>query len=224
MAAASPVRMAAPFPWFRACVMTRTRRVVEGGEHLVGAVARAVVDDDEVDGERGGRPRRQRADDLCDGGLLVEDRHDHRQRPVLDGSERCRGASRSSATPLGQPTTVRRPGTSGRSGRSTGSTRSSAPRPSSRAMVGSQPSCPRASVMSGRRRVGSSAGSGRCTIDRRRPGRRSMTVGELEHGPLVGVADVDRPGDVRVEQGEQPGAPGRRRSRGSGSGTRRRRR
>ena len=30
-------------------------------------------------------------------------------------------------------------------------------------------------------------------------------MGQLEHGALVGVADVDRPGQRRVEQGQQPG-------------------
>ena len=41
--------------------------------------------------------------------------------------------------------------------------------PSSSGVVGSQPSAFRASVMSGRRRVGSSAGSGRCTIGEDEP-------------------------------------------------------
>ena len=65
-------------------------------------------------------------------------------------------------------------------------------RPSSRATTGSHPSSRRATVMSGRRRVGSSVGSGSWTIVDDDPVSAEHGVGQLEHRQLVGVADVHR--------------------------------
>ena len=95
-------------------------------------------------------------------------------------------------------------------------------RPSSRATTGSHPSSRRARVMSGRRRVGSSVGSGSYDDRRGRPGQRQHGVGQLEHGELVGVPDVHRPGERRSRAGPGSPPPRRPRSTGCGSATRRR--
>ena len=58
-------------------------------------------------------------------------------------------------------------------------------------------------VRSGWRCVGSSTGSGSYVIVRRRAGDLEGQLGELADRELVGVADVDRAGDVGVEQGEE---------------------
>ncbi len=76
--------------------------------------------------------------------------------------------------------------------------------PSTRSTVGSQPSNVRARVMSGRRTLGSSCGSG-LELDRAGPGRKLLDfLGEFEDGHLVGVAEVDRLVEVGEQQPEDP--------------------
>ena len=59
--------------------------------------------------------------------------------------------------------------------------------------------------MSGRRCLGSSTGSGSNTISTVGAGDLEHELGQLEHGELVGVADVHRADVVGLEQREEPG-------------------
>ena len=65
--------------------------------------------------------------------------------------------------------------------------------PSRRPVVGSHPSAVRARVMSGQRRVGSSSVGVRTSMPDDDPVTSSTNSARLEHGALVGVADVHGP-------------------------------
>ena len=76
--------------------------------------------------------------------------------------------------------------------------------PSSIGTSGLHPSVVSASVVSGRRTAGSSTGRSMWTTATR-TGQLDDPAREVEHGQLVRVADVDRPGLVAAGQGEHPG-------------------
>ena len=77
VAAAKPVRSAAPLPRLRSWRMTRTRgSSATPAEHVGGAVGGAVVDDDDLGGPRG---RQHPVEERGDGRRLVEAGHDDRQ-------------------------------------------------------------------------------------------------------------------------------------------------
>ena len=101
----------------------------------------------------------------------------------------------------------------------------SAPAPRRARTVGCQSSSALALAMSGWRCIGSSSGSGRCTIFDREPVSASTFSASCTDGELAGVAEVDRPGHRRRGSPSAAGTPrsGRRRSRRSASGCRRRR-
>ena len=69
-------------------------------------------------------------------------------------------------------------------------------RPAASSISGCHPSKVVASVMSGRRLAGSSTGKGSKTTGELGAGDGEDLLGQLQHGDLSGVADVDRPGDV----------------------------
>ena len=134
--------MAAPLPRLAAWRQHPDGRVLQRGQHLVGAVHRAVVDDDDLPVER-------QVDHAHPAQDLATVLRSLNTGTMTDSSLYAGRVERGSGRLIGVDPRAGR--------RTTAPCRSS---PSRSGDLGSQPSSVRARVMSGRRWVGSSCGSG----------------------------------------------------------------